>query len=133
MLCVAICSGASTQRKSVPGSQISSYQIRNSTNPNFVLTLWNSRVSLRQALLCDSRWALRSCCLIVVCYHLFELLWRRLSAGRTLAQGWRGPGLECGKCPHPSSQFGALDGAEPLSAAGRHPGRADGGARTALG
>lgn len=78
-----------------------------------------------------SSWTLKSWRLIVVCCHLFELPWMRLSTER--AGRGRGLGLECGKCPHPSSQFGAVGGADPLSAAGRHPGAADGGARTALG
>lgn len=62
-----------------------------------------------------------------VCYHLYELPLMRLSGVQTLAWGWRRQGLEWGKCPHPSSQYRALSGAQPLSAAGKHPGIADGG------
>ena len=49
-----------------------------------------------------------------------------MSGEQTLAWDWRRQGLECGKCPHPSSQYRALSGAQPLSAAGKHPGIADG-------
>ena len=51
----------------------------------------------------------------------------RLSGEQTLAWGRRRQGLEWGKCPHPSSQYRALSGAQPLSAAGKHPEIADGG------
>lgn len=64
---------------------------------------------------------------------LLSFVWITTDAPeQALAGGRRGPGLECGKCPHPSSPFGALSGREPLSAAGRHPGTADGGASSAL-
>lgn len=51
----------------------------------------------------------------------------RSSGEQILAWGWRRRGLEWGECPHPSSRFRALSGAQSLSAAGKHPGIADGG------
>lgn len=65
--------------------------------------------------------------LFAVCYHLYELPLMRLSGEQTLAWGQRRRGLEWGKCPHPSSQYRALSGAQPLSAPGKCPGIADGG------
>lgn len=65
--------------------------------------------------------------LVAISYHLYELPLMRLSSEQTLAQGRRRQGLEWGKCPHLSSQYRALSGAQPLSAAGTHPGIADGG------
>lgn len=49
-----------------------------------------------------------------------------LSGEQALALGRRRQGLELGKCPHSSSQCGAPGGTQLLSAAGKHPGIADG-------
>lgn len=93
MVCVVVCSGARTQRKSGAATPISLHRLRNSRHAVPKLSRFQPGVPFFLSwgplwVFLSSR-ARRSWRLIVVCYHLFELPWTRLSAKQAGREGER--------------------------------------------